>query len=153
MSKRTESGAALVIGLILLLVLTLLAVSGMSAASLEFIMAGNEQYRANAFQAAEAGIEQSVVLGVLNPATAVENLNGVVGADAWTSAITPPLGAAPQPALWGSSWNSFSTYHFQIASTGSSVRGSQAVNVQGIAVLAPFDSTVIPDPLLAPNLF
>jgi hypothetical protein len=25
--------------------------------------------------------------------------------------------------------------------------------VQGIAVLAPFDSTVIPDPLLAPNLF
>ena len=42
---RRQDGAALVVGLILLLVLTLLAVSGMTTASLELQMAGNEQYQ------------------------------------------------------------------------------------------------------------
>src|SRR5688500_17007936 len=55
-----ERGAALVIGLIMLLVLTVLAVSGMNTATTELIMSGNEQYRQNAFQAAETGIEQAV---------------------------------------------------------------------------------------------
>ena len=48
-SHARQRGAALVIGLILLLVLTLLAVTGMNTASTELIMAGNEQYRQNAF--------------------------------------------------------------------------------------------------------
>jgi len=80
--RQHERGAALVIGLILLLLLTLLAVSGMNSASLEFIMAGNEQYRANAFQAAEAGIEQSMALGLFNPAAIPQPL-------LWVSATTP----------------------------------------------------------------
>src|SRR5258705_8739691 len=65
--RSHERGAALVIGLILLLLLTLLAVSGMNSASLEFIMAGNEQYRANAFQAAEAGIQKNKSLRGVKP--------------------------------------------------------------------------------------
>src|SRR5262245_61186237 len=55
-----QRGAALVIGLIMLLVLTLLAVSGMNTASTELIMAGNEQYRERAFQASSRGIEQAL---------------------------------------------------------------------------------------------
>jgi type IV pilus assembly protein PilX len=55
-----QQGAALVIGLVLLVVLTLLAVTGMNTASSELLMAGNEQYRQNAFQASEAGIEQAL---------------------------------------------------------------------------------------------
>lgn len=146
---RGQQGAALVIGLILLLVLTLLAVAGMSSASLEFIMAGNEQYRANAFQAAEAGIEQSIRTGTLNPGAVAETRNGTpnpASTDSWTSTITPQLAGAPLPALWGNSWNSFSTYHFEIQSTGSSTRGAQAVNVQGVAVISPYDPSVLPDP-------
>ena len=41
---NTERGAALVIGLVLLLILTLLAVTGMNTATTELVMAGNEQY-------------------------------------------------------------------------------------------------------------
>ena len=59
---RKQKGAALVVGMVLLLVLTLLAVSGMNTASTELIMAGNEQYQENAFQAAEIGIEQAMAL-------------------------------------------------------------------------------------------
>ena len=61
-----QQGAALVIGLILLLVLTLLAITGMSVATLELRMAGNEQYQERAFQAAEAGLERAISQGVYN---------------------------------------------------------------------------------------
>ncbi len=147
--RSHERGAALVIGLILLLMLTLLAVSGMNSASLEFIMAGNEQYRANAFQAAEAGIEQSMALGVFNPAAIQPPLNGAPNAtDTWSSTITPQLGGTPQPAMWGNSWNSFSTYHFEIQSTGNGVRSARALNTQGVAIISPWDPTVQNDPNL-----
>ena len=53
-----QSGAALVVSLILLTMLTLLAVSTMSTASLEVTMAGNDQFGENAFQLAETGNEQ-----------------------------------------------------------------------------------------------
>ena len=57
------SGVALVIGLCLLLVLTVMSVSGVTAALLEQRMAGNEQYQARAFEAAEAGLEQALAVG------------------------------------------------------------------------------------------
>ena len=144
---KRQQGAALVVGLLLLLVLTLLAVSGMNSASLEFIMAGNEQYRSNAFQAAEAGIEQTMSQGNFNPGALPQTLNGAPTAnDTWASAVTPQLLGVPLPALWGNSWNSFSTYHFEISSTGSSTRGARAINLQGVAVISPWDPTVQADP-------
>jgi type IV pilus assembly protein PilX len=59
-----QRGAALVVGLLLLLVLTLLAISGMTTASNELQMAGNEQYQERAFQAADAGVERAIQAGV-----------------------------------------------------------------------------------------
>ena len=147
--RRTQRGAALVIGLILLMVLTLLAISGMNSASLEFIMAGNEQYRANAFQSAEAGIEQSIALGVLNPIPVPETLNSLpADVNIWTTTITTQMCCQPLPAMWGNSWNSFSTYHFEVVSTGTAVRGAQAINTQGVAVISPWNPAVQNDPNL-----
>lgn len=58
MHARTEQhGAALVVGLVLLLALTLLGVSGVNMATLELRMAGNEQAQQQAFQAAETGLD------------------------------------------------------------------------------------------------
>jgi type IV pilus assembly protein PilX len=152
-ASQRQQGAALVIGLILLLVLTLLAVSGMNSASLEFIMAGNEQYRSNAFQAAEAGIEQTISQSVFNPAGGNPTFNGANNAtDNWTSTLTPQLGGSALPAIWGNSWNSFSTYHFEISSVGTALRSATAINLQGVAVISPWDPTVQPDPNLPSNL-
>jgi type IV pilus assembly protein PilX len=61
-----QTGAALVVGLLLLLVLTVLAVSGMTTATLELQMAGNEQYQERAFQAADAAIEHAMQGGIYN---------------------------------------------------------------------------------------
>jgi Tfp pilus assembly protein PilX len=152
MSMRArQRGAALVVGLLLLLVLTLLAISGMNTASLELVMAGNTQYQQNAFQAAETGIERALFDGGFNPGAPAERLPAsgeqqIAGSttDAYVSTITPQLAGAPQPALWGSSWDSFSTFHFEIQSTGSSARNAVAVNRQGVAIIAPRDPTVMP---------
>jgi type IV pilus assembly protein PilX len=149
-SGASQRGAALVVGLLLLLVLTLLAISGMNTATLELVMAGNTQYQQNAFQAAETGIEQAIRDAAFNPSAAAQTLAPTGGK--FTAVTTPQLGGAAQPAIFGSSWNSFSSFHFEIQSTGSSDRSATAVNRQGVAVIAPFDPTVRPLDPASPDL-
>jgi type IV pilus assembly protein PilX len=143
-----QRGAALVIGLVLLVVLTLLAVSSMNSASLEFIMAGNEQYRANAFQAAEAGIEQTIFQGTFS----TTDLNGKPygpgqnGNDTWTSVVNTPVAASAMDPPPNYDQDKFSTYHFEIVSTGTSTRGANAVNTQGVMVVSPKSGDKNADP-------
>lgn len=61
-----QTGAALVIGLILLVVVTVLAISGMNTATTELALARNDQNYENAFQAAETGIEWALAQGSFN---------------------------------------------------------------------------------------
>jgi type IV pilus assembly protein PilX len=136
-----QRGAALVIGLLLLLVLTILAVSGMNSASVEFIMAGNDQYRQNSFNAAETGIERSLVVGIFNPGLGPVVVNGVIPNlptnDNFSATILPQLGGIPMGGMWSNSWASFSTTHFEVTSTGTAARNSTSIHVQGVAVLGP----------------
>ena len=62
-SFRKQRGAALVIGLVLLVVITVLAISGMNTATTELAMARNDQNAENAFQAAETGLENALSQG------------------------------------------------------------------------------------------
>jgi Tfp pilus assembly protein PilX len=145
-----QRGAALVTSLVLLLVLTILAVAGINSVTMEYAMTGNEQFRANAFTAAEAGIEQSLVKGTFIPGASNQTIPGaMVNGDPYTAVITPILGGAPQnpPLSLGASIGKISSYQFEVTSTGTSVRSAQAVNVQGVAVIAPFDPSIPPDPL------
>ncbi len=142
--RARSQGAALPIALILLAILTMLAVAGMRSAGMGFIMAGNEQYRERAFVASEVGIEQGMAFGTFNPSTPTVTVAGAVPnapTDNYTANLLRQLNGVPQGALWGSSWNSFSTFHFQLASTGTSVRNATALHNQGVAVIAPYSST------------
>jgi hypothetical protein len=66
MQYRKQSGAALVVGLVLLVVITVLAISGINTATTELAMARNHQNYENAFQAAETGLEQALSQGSFN---------------------------------------------------------------------------------------
>jgi type IV pilus assembly protein PilX len=55
-SHSKQQGAALVVGLILLVVITVLAISGMNTATTSLAMARNDMNYENAFQAAETGL-------------------------------------------------------------------------------------------------
>lgn len=59
-----QQGAVLIVGLLLLVVITVLAVSGMNTATTELAMARNDQTYENAFQAAEKGLETALAQGV-----------------------------------------------------------------------------------------
>lgn len=68
--QKQQSGAALVIGLVILLVMTLLGVSSMNSSRTELKIAANIQNKSIAFQAAENAIQRVV----LDPATPWSNL-------------------------------------------------------------------------------
>jgi len=149
--KANQRGAALVVGLLLLLILTMRAISGMNSASVEFIMAGNEQYHQNAFQAAETGIAQALATGTYNPGNAATQTVAASvpnsTSDTYSAVISRQLNGAAQSAMiWTGSLNTFSSYHFEIQSTGNSVRNGVATNTQGVVILAQKDSTVLGDP-------
>jgi type IV pilus assembly protein PilX len=60
---RKQDGAALVVGLILLVIVTILAIAGTNTATTELAMARNNQNYENAFQAAETGLETAIARG------------------------------------------------------------------------------------------
>ena len=100
-----ERGAAMVMSLIILMVMTLLAISSMGASTLEVKMAVNANDRGIAFQAAETGLRTGETwvggLSLLPTANATAS-NGVyslnsIPASWWTT--TPP--AVPPPVATG----------------------------------------------------
>jgi type IV pilus assembly protein PilX len=136
---RRQRGAALIIGLMLLLVLTLLAISGMNAATTEFVMAGNEQYHANAFQAAEFGIAQAIATSNFDPDTPDPPFVGAVTGSPNDNfnAVVAYQNKTPGALYYTYSANTVDTYHFEVQSTGTSVRNARAVNAQGVAEIGP----------------
>ena len=62
-SRSAQQGAALVVGLMLLVVITVLAISGMNTATTELALVRNDQAYEDAFQAAETGLETALSQG------------------------------------------------------------------------------------------
>ena len=142
---RRQGGAALVVGMILLMVLTLLAISGMTGATMELQMAGNAQYSENAFQAAETGVEEALREARVN-GTNTSNVDPektvlVTGTTDHYKIITlhdPDNGVTKVPSGGFSMGvgKGFSAYHFDITSTGTSARSATQTHVQGFYVVA-----------------
>jgi type IV pilus assembly protein PilX len=142
--RYRQAGAALVVGLVLLLVLTVLAISTMRTAALELIMAGNTQLRENAFQLAESGIDNTVQ-GVASGAIPLEATEGWQ-ADLGTTRIDALNGQfetnvrflSEGPAYGGFSPSEFQFLHFQVDATGrTDQRGARSFQSQGIYRIAP----------------
>jgi hypothetical protein len=160
---RRDRGAALVVGLLLLLVLTILAISGMTTATLELQMAGNKQYQERAFQAAEAGIEQAMAAGIYNtnitrgnyddptgPNPTPERGEGIAIANCPEPAdpsdaeqceffmrFDEQSGSTPVPGGGYSLGTGFEAYHFIVDSFGSAERGATSSHEQSFYIIGP----------------
>jgi len=126
--------------MVLLLILTLLAISGMNTATTELFMAGNEMYQENAFQAAETGIERTMATATFNPGVLPPADPPVVqldNDDPYTTytAIVQPRGSSPPPP--GYTLGEFSAEHFDIESTGTSQRNATSTHTQGLFLVVP----------------
>jgi hypothetical protein len=133
-----QRGAALVVGMVLLLILTLLAITGMNMASTELVMSGNEQYRQRADQAADLGLEQAVSQ-ILNVSTVTAAPPTVVGplsvpgapSETWRS-VSQYVGDATSP-IPGFSIGKSQPLVYSVVASGTSSRNAQTVIDAGIA--------------------
>lgn len=136
-----QRGAALVIGLILLLVLTVLAVSGVMTSTLELRMVGNQQQQERAFQAAEIAVEEAIANPLLStstpevqPPTDVPDSPGDEFEYRLSYAGEAPLGAGLTGYSLGAG---FTAYHFTIDATGTATGGASSRHVQSFYIVGP----------------
>ena len=136
-----ERGAALIVGLILLLVLTILAVSGVMTSNLELRMVRNTQSQERAFQTAEVAIEDALANSLLSTSvTVVQPLmaNPNLVADQYQYQLQyvgeTPLGTGMTGYSIGTS---FTSYHFQVDATGTGPDNSLAQHTQSFYIVGP----------------
>ena len=132
--------------MILLMVLTLLAISGMNSATLELQMAGNAQYSENAFQASEDGIEAALRDAQRQGVNTAERRPGKDRGSARRhdrqiqdpDAAHPDNGVTKVPSGGFSMGvgKGFNAYHFDVTSTGASSRSATQTHVQSFYVVA-----------------
>jgi len=153
-----QRGAALVIGLILLVVITLLAVVGMNIANTELASATSEQLRLRAFNAAETGLEARLQTLRTDATTstvpderapvAVENspINTATDEAADTySTVTTYRGEGSMLSRFSA--GTFVGFHYSVESTGRSTRNAESVHTAGAFIVNALGESNTPDPL------
>jgi hypothetical protein len=146
--RKRQRGAVLIIGLLLLVVITILAVSGMNTATTELAMARNDQTYENVFQAAEKGLESALAQGnfstvapvIVSPTAApYEFVSATIDFEGTT--------LVPDKAFSLGAGSGIAAYHFQATSeaafrvsdsaTDITDRDATAVHTQAFYVVGP----------------
>ena len=146
-SRKKQQGAALVIGLILLVVITVLAISGMNTATTELAMARNDQNYENAFQAAETGLEQALGQGSFNTLAGASITQTINANDSVTARIEfEDSTIVPDKAFSLGVGSGVAAYHFLTTAQAESRRAgpgtttdrdSTAVHTQAFYIVGP----------------
>jgi len=139
-SPQRQQGAALMVGLVMLLVLTLLGVSNMRMTTLELRMSANTQNRNQAFQAAASAIAPALNQfdsGNIATPQVFNNIFNSVNANSSADAVVIYQGRTSGSGCPGTSFR-FDCTHFEIQTTGRH-NSSNAVSrqVQGVYTLSP----------------
>ena len=147
-----QHGAALVVGLILLVVVTVLAVSGMNTATTELAIARNDQNYENAFQAAETGLEEAIALGGFSTSGPPVQITNDINTNDSVQAVGQYENSTivPDKAVSLGVGSGIAAYHFNVTATAESVRQSggttdrdaSAVHTQSFYVVGPEASTL-----------
>jgi len=147
--RKRQQGAALIIGLLLLVVITILAVSGMNTATTELAMARNDQTYENAFQAAETGIENALAQDVFSIAVPVVITPPATGYEVVTATIRyEDSTLVPDQAFSLGSGSGIAAYHFNATSQADYIisvgndRNASAVHTQAFYIVGPSSPTL-----------
>jgi type IV pilus assembly protein PilX len=133
---QAQRGAALIVGLVLLLVMTLLGVAAMRTSTLQLVMAGNSQYSQLAFQAAESGVENEFNAGGLTTTLDRDSTYDLGdGTEAETHIEYSTSTAVPAGGY--SIGAGFMAHHFEIRSIGTAPRSATSIHRQGLYIVGP----------------
>ena len=140
-TMKTQAGAALIVSLILLVVVTVLAITGMNTATTELAMARNDQNYENAFQAAETGLNQAFadnlaydISGTYTGGAAPQTFAGSADSASYMPTF---LGFSPPPPGSLYSATSFQAAHFNFRATGTSATNLSIILNGGAYQIAP----------------
>ena len=148
--RKRQQGAALIISLMLLVVITILAVSGMNTATTELAMARNDQTYENAFQAAETGLENALAQGNFSTAAAVVVTPAATTYEVVSATIVfEDSTLVPDKAFSLGAGSGIAAYHFQATSNAEyrvspgnvTNRDATAVHTQAFYVVGPSATT------------
>lgn len=134
--RAPQRGAALIVGLVLMLALTVLGISGMNMATLELTMANNSQAQQLAFEAAETGIDMAIAQPP-NPSSPATVPSTALDADGTyeTQAETDFIRTTLPPD--GAFSTDMAAYHFDTQATGSGPRNAVSRHTQSYYVIGP----------------
>lgn len=155
-----QRGAALLIGLILLAVITLLAVVGMNISNIELAGATGEQLRMRAFNAAETGLETRLQtlrtdnkISKTKADPEIRDVTGVEGSskspvtnkpiDTYTTS-TAFVGEGAMLSRYSAA--TFHGFYFEVVSTGASARNAGAVHTAGSYIVNKIGSDDVTRP-------
>ena len=140
-SRGDQRGAVLVVGLILLMVITVLGISGMNTATLELTMAGNTQFHQEAFQAADTGIDISIAQRIYSTATpAIVPVTPLDNGTYYTEATSTFMEntAVPDDAFsMGVNTGSVQAFHFDILAVGRGPSNAVSTHNQSFYIVGP----------------
>ena len=148
-TPKHQQGAALIVGLLLLVVITILAVSGMNTATTELAMARNDQTYENVFQAAETGLEAAMGRNVYNTGAPVVITPATSGNEVVTATIEfEDTTIVPDKAFSLGAGSGIAAYHFLATSTaevrfsedGDTDRDASATHTQAFYIVGPESS-------------
>lgn len=141
LAPARQTGSALIVAMIFLVILTILGISTMSTSRLELKMANNNQIAATAFQMAESGIEATLDAAALN----LQNLPQSPNATAYVLPLTQTAGTTTTSTNYimdsnivaGNSINNSTALHYRTTSTSTVAGGGSATHIQGFYIIAP----------------
>jgi len=132
-TAASQRGATLIVGLVLLLVLTVVGVSGMNTATMEINMAANTQFQSDAFQMTEEGLDTVLATRDYTTDTA-RTLDWVGGTEYDRRAVTTYRGNTDVPDAAFSS-DEVEAFHFDVRSVGRGPRNAQSEQTQSFYVV------------------
>jgi len=140
-APQRQGGAALIVGLVLMMVLTVLGISGMNTATLELTMASNNESHQDAFQAAETGIDIPIAQRTYTTlAPAVLAYTALGDGTYGTQSVTTCMTTTPVPDIafsMGTSTGSVQAFHFDVVAVGNGPRGATSTHNQSFYVAGP----------------
>jgi type IV pilus assembly protein PilX len=150
-SLARQKGAALIVGLVLLLVLTVLGVSGINMATLELTMTGNTQAAQFAFQAAETGIDVALSGPVDTNTPEVYNAEPVGdGTYEFDSQIACAATTTVPEGMY-SEGGGARAIHFDVTSTGRGPRNAVSAHTQSVYIVGPDPGNPNFNPAVSPG--
>ena len=150
LNARRQSGAVLIVAMVILVVLTLLGVTAMNTTSLQERIAANIQEKVHAFQAAETGLNQAFIddlaFDTESTYTGGETPTHFAGSADSASYVSTFMGFSSPPPEVLYSATSFRAAHFNFRATGTSASNLSTVLNGGAFQIAPKPNLIFTDP-------